>query len=80
MLGTARRGARSVRELTLEAAWALPRLARLEQIQPGTRISVGLLLEERMERAPGETLFLFEDRAHSARDVNQRVDNVVRGW
>jgi acyl-CoA synthetase (AMP-forming)/AMP-acid ligase II len=24
-------------------------------------------------------LFLFEDRAHSARDVNERIDNVVRG-
>ena len=79
MLGTARRGARSVRELTREAAEALPRLARLEQIQPGTRISVGLLLEERMQRRPDDTLFLYEDRAYSARDVNRRIDNVVRG-
>ena len=79
MLGTARRASRSARELTREAAGALPRLARLEQIQPGTRISLGLLVEERLRRAPDETLFLFEDRAHSARDVNERIDNVVRG-
>jgi putative long chain acyl-CoA synthase len=68
-----------VRELSREAAGQLPRLARLEQIQPGTRISLGLLVEERMQRAPDETLFLFEDRAYSARQVNERIDNVVRG-
>ncbi|MGA9858072.1 MAG: AMP-binding protein [Solirubrobacteraceae bacterium] len=79
MVGTARRTSRSMRELTREAAGALPRLARLEQIQPGTRISLGLLVEERARRGPDETLFLFEDRAHSAREVNERIDNVVRG-
>jgi putative long chain acyl-CoA synthase len=77
--GTARRTARSMRELTREAAGALPRLARLEQIQPSTRISLGLLVEERMHRGSGDILFLFEDRAHTARDVNERIDNVVRG-
>ena len=79
MVGTARRTTRGVRELTREAAGALPRLARLEQIQPSTRISLGLLVEERMQRAPNDILFLFEDRAHTARDVNERIDNVVRG-
>jgi putative long chain acyl-CoA synthase len=79
VVGTARRTARGMRELGREAAGALPRLARLEQVQPGTRISLGLLVEERMRRAPDEILFLFEDRAHSARDVNERIDNVVRG-
>ena len=79
VLGTARRTARSMRELTREAAEALPRLARLEQIQPSTRISLGLLLEERRERAPEDILFLYQDRAHTAREVNERIDNVVRG-
>jgi putative long chain acyl-CoA synthase len=77
--GTARRTVRSVRELTREAAGQLPRLARLEQIQPGTRISLGLLVEERGRRSPREIFFLFEDRAYSARQVNERIDNVVRG-
>ncbi len=77
--GAARRTARSMRELTREAAGALPRLARLEQIQPSTRISLGLLLEERMQRAPEGVLFLYEDRAYTARAVNERIDNVVRG-
>src|SRR5205807_5643598 len=73
------RTARSVRELGREAAGQLPRLARLEQVQPGTRISLGLLVEERTRRAPDELFFLFEDRAYSARDVGRRIDNVVRG-
>ena len=79
LTGAARRTARSMRELSREAAGALPRLARLEQIQPSTRISLGLLLEERMQREPDGILFLYEDRAHSAREVNERIDNVVRG-
>jgi putative long chain acyl-CoA synthase len=79
MLGTARRTARSVRELSREAAGQLPRLARLEQIQPSTRISLGLLVDERMRRLPTDTFFLFEDRAYTATEVNRRIDNVVRG-
>jgi putative long chain acyl-CoA synthase len=79
VLGTTRRTVRSVRELTREAADQLPRLARLDQIQPGTRISVGLLVEERRRKDPDGTFFLFEDRAYTARDINERIDNVVRG-
>ena len=77
--GTARRTVRSVRELSKEAAGQLPRLVRLEQIQPSTRISLGLLVEERRRRAGGETFFLYEDRAYTAQDINERIDNVVRG-
>lgn len=79
LVGTTRRTARSVRELTLEAAGQLPRLVRLEQIQPRTRISIGLLVEERRRNAPDERFFLFEDRAYTAGQINQRIDNVVRG-
>jgi putative long chain acyl-CoA synthase len=79
LLGTARRTAAGMRELTREAAGQLPRLARLEQIQPGTRISLGLLVEERRRRSGEDTFFLFEDRAYSAKDINERIDNVVRG-
>jgi putative long chain acyl-CoA synthase len=76
---TASRAARSVRELAREAAGQLPRLARLEQIQPGTRISLGLLVQERAASSPDEVFFLFEDRAYTASDINRRIDNVVRG-
>jgi putative long chain acyl-CoA synthase len=77
--GTAGRAVRGARELTREAASQLPRLARLEQIQPRTRISIGLLVEERRRRAPEDVFFLFQDRAYNAREVGKRIDNVVRG-
>ncbi len=70
---------RSLRELTFEAASQLPRLARLGQIQPSTRISIGSLVQERRRKAPDDTFFLFEDRAYNAREINERIDNVVRG-
>ncbi len=78
-LAATRRTARSVRELTREAAAQLPRLARLEQIQPGTRISLGRLVEERRRKAPEDVFFLFGDRAYTASETNERIDNVVRG-
>jgi putative long chain acyl-CoA synthase len=78
-LSAGRRGLVSTRELTREAAAALPRLARLEQIQPGTQISPGLLVRERLHKAPDETLFLFGDRAYSAEQISERINNVVRG-
>jgi putative long chain acyl-CoA synthase len=70
---------RGTRELVREAAGALPRLARLGQIQPRTRVSLGLLVEERRRREPDEVLFLFEDRAYTTSEVGERIDNVVRG-
>jgi putative long chain acyl-CoA synthase len=79
MVGTARRTVRGMRELTRETAGALPRLARLEQVQPSTRISLGLLVQERVRRGPDDIFFLFEDRAYSSREINERIDNVVRG-
>jgi putative long chain acyl-CoA synthase len=79
LLGTTRRTVRSMREISLEAAGQLPRLARLEQIQPNTRISLGLLVDERRRKAPEDIFFLFEDRAYNAREINERIDNVVRG-
>ncbi|MBV9606186.1 MAG: AMP-binding protein [Solirubrobacterales bacterium] len=76
---TAGRAVRGVRELSREAAAQLPRLARLEQIQPRTRISLGLVVEERRRRAPDDVFFLYQDRAYDAREVGERIDNVVRG-
>jgi putative long chain acyl-CoA synthase len=78
-VGTAGRAVRGMRELSREAAAQLPRLARLEQIQPRTRISLGLVVEERRRRAPGDVFFLYQDRAYDARAVGERIDNVVRG-
>ena len=77
--GTAVRTVGGVRELTREAAAQLPRLIRLDQIQPSTRISIGLLVEERRRRTPNDAFFLYEDRAYDAAAVGERIDNVVRG-
>ena len=76
---TAARTARNVTELSREAASQLPRIIRSEQVGPRTRISLGLLVSERAQRDPDELLFLFDDRAYTARDVDRRIDNVVRG-
>jgi putative long chain acyl-CoA synthase len=78
-LGVAERAVRGARGLSREAAAQLPRLARLEQIQPNTRVSLGLLIEERRLRAPGDVFFLYEDRAYEAGEIGERIDNVVRG-
>jgi len=79
VVGTATRAVRGARGVAQEAAGQLPRLVRLEQMQSNTRISLGLLVEERRRRTPDEVLFLFEDRAYTAKDVGERIDNVVRG-
>ncbi len=79
VLKTTQNTIRSVRELTFEAASQLPRLVRLGQIQSSTRISIGSLVAERRRNAPSDTFFLYEDRAYDAREINERIDNVVRG-
>jgi putative long chain acyl-CoA synthase len=76
---TAARTARNMAELSREAASQLPRIIRSEQLRPQTRISLGLLASERAQRDPDELLFLFDDRAYTAREVDRRIDNVVRG-
>ena len=79
-IARSRRGPRATsRELSREAASQLPRIIRSEQVRPGTRISLGLLVSERAAHDPDELLFLFEDRAYTAREVDRRIDNVVRG-
>ena len=75
----ATRTAHNVTELSREAASQLPRIIRSEQVGPRTRISLGLLIAERAERDPDDLLFLFDDRAYTAQQVDRRIDNVVRG-
>lgn len=70
---------RGARHLTGEAARALPRLARLGQIQPRSRISVGSLLSELGRKTPTRECFIFEDRVYTYEAVNRRIDNVVLG-
>jgi putative long chain acyl-CoA synthase len=74
-----RRAADVVRGIVSAAPAQLPRLQRLEQLDPNTRISLGLLLDEQAQRAPEGICFLFGDRAHRYDAVKHRVDSVVRG-
>ena len=73
------RSSRAVREVVGEALEQLPRLARIEGASPSTRISLGLVLDEQAKRAPDDTFFLFEGRAHTYGAAKRRVDNIVRG-
>jgi putative long chain acyl-CoA synthase len=73
------RSVRTARSLVVEAADVVPRLTRLERVRPSTRISMGRLLDEQARSDPDGTLFCFEDRSHTHRDVARRIDNVVRG-
>lgn len=79
VLGTATRAARMTKLLTDEASRQIPRLARLERVQPQTRISLALLLDEQAAKAPDDVAFLFEDRAYTHAAVKERIDNVVKG-
>jgi putative long chain acyl-CoA synthase len=76
---TARRAAGFANIVAREAPAQLPKLARLEQLDPSTRISLGLLIDEQAHRAPKDIAFLFGDRAYRWDDVSRRIDNVVKG-
>ncbi len=69
---------RSSREIAGAAVRTLPQLARLGRLQPHTRVSLGALMTEQANRAPEEECFLFEDRVHTNRTVNRRIDDAVR--
>ncbi|XRQ04416.1 AMP-binding protein [Actinomadura welshii] len=78
-LRTAARAVHGGRELTGQAAQNLPRLARLERIQPDTRMSMGLLLDEQARRRPDDVFFLYRGRGHTHDAAKRRIDAVVRG-
>ena len=59
--------------------WQVPRLSVLQQMQPDTRVSLGLALSEQANSNPEGTFFLWEGRALSYAQADRRVDNVVRG-
>jgi putative long chain acyl-CoA synthase len=69
----------TTRVLVEEVGGQLPRLARLGRLQPHTRVSMGLLIDEQVQAGPEEVALLFEDRAHTKEAVNRRINNVVKG-
>ncbi|WP_040523241.1 AMP-binding protein [Gordonia araii] len=70
---------RTSRAIAAESVRTVPRLFRLGQIQPSTRISLGKLMSENNRRARHKELFLFENRVLTHEQVNTRIDNVVAG-
>jgi len=70
--------ARGGRDLAAEAVRSVPRLSRLERLQPHTRVSLGGLIADQAKRAPDEECFLFEDRVHTNAAVAALVDDMVR--
>ncbi len=79
LVSGASRTAHTIRVLGEEAFSELPRLIRLDQVRPRTRISLGKLLDERAEDSPDQVFFLFEDRAHTHSAAKHRIDSIVRG-
>ena len=59
--------------------WQVPRLSRLRNVEPQTRISVGRALGDQAASNPDATFFLWKGRAFTYGDADRRVDNVVRG-
>jgi putative long chain acyl-CoA synthase len=59
--------------------WQVPRLSVLQQMEPDTRVSLGLVLSEQAASNPDGTFFLWQGRAFSYAQANRRVDNLVRG-
>ncbi|MCZ4549299.1 AMP-binding protein [Gordonia rubripertincta] len=79
IVGAARSVTRTTDAVFRESARVLPRLVRLGQLQSRTTISLGKLMNENARKHGQRELFLFEDRVLSHRQVNDRIDNVVRG-
>ncbi len=73
------RTATNIRALGEEAVAELPRLIRLDQVRPRTRISLGKILDEQAAEHPEQVFFLFEDRAHTHAAAKHRIDSIVRG-
>ncbi|WOC13873.1 AMP-binding protein [Gordonia sp. MP11Mi] len=70
---------RTATAVASESVRTVPRLLRLGQIQPSTRISLGKLMSENERRTPHNELFLFENRVLTHEQVNTRIDYVVAG-
>ena len=69
----------TTRSVGYEAVRAAPRLIRLGQIQPATRISFAKIMSERARNQPNDACFLFSDRVHTYAAVDTRITNVVKG-
>jgi putative long chain acyl-CoA synthase len=66
-------------ELGQKAVQQLPRLARLQRVQPETRTSLALTLDEQCAKSPDVVQFMYGERAVTRANAKARIDAVVRG-
>jgi putative long chain acyl-CoA synthase len=62
-----------------QVKWEAPRIRRMQGLRGDARVGMALFVEEQAAVIPDETFFLWEGRAFSYEQVNQRVDAVARG-
>ena len=62
-----------------QVKWEAPRIRRMHGLRADVRVGMALFVEEQAAMIPDETFFLWEGRAFSYEQVNQRVDAVARG-
>ncbi|MFN7953736.1 MAG: AMP-binding protein [bacterium] len=70
---------KTVGDLVDNLRWQAPRLARMSAIEDDSRLSLARGLAEQARAIPDKTFFLWEGRAFSYAQAEERVDNVVRG-
>lgn len=73
--GAARRGFNLVEALRFQVA----RLAHLENMREGDRVSLGLTLAQQASKNPTGSFFIYAGRGQSYAEADHRVDHVVRG-
>jgi putative long chain acyl-CoA synthase len=71
--------AENLAESLTQLRWQVPRLHRLRDIRPDTRISMAGELARQAARIGDKTFFLWRGRAFSYEVASRRVDHVVRG-
>jgi putative long chain acyl-CoA synthase len=78
-VATANDVVKGAEELARHGVDLLPRLHELGDFRPGTRISLGSLLDEAAERDPQGVVYAFGDRVIRHNEFKHRVDSIVNG-
>ena len=69
----------SVQAISSNFGSHLSHFTRLEKLNSDSKVGLALALQEQAIKAPKDTFFLYDGRAHSYADASKRVDNIVRG-
>ena len=62
-----------------QTKWDAPRIRRMHGLRGDARVGMALFLDEQAAIMPDATFFLWEGRAFSYKQVNERVEGVARG-